>query len=112
MLFGLGINNIQITCKTTWTASSPAFVQHQLRPGGGLGRGRSREGAWSVAALEGRGEAELEATWACHGQGCFPFPGLLEPPYTLGAETSALALIICTCLTVWPRSVHWRGPSS
>ena len=52
MLFGLGINNIQITCKATWAASGPAFVQHQLQPGGGLGRGRSREGAWSVAALE------------------------------------------------------------
>ena len=52
VLFGLGINNIQITCKAIWEASSPASVQHQLQPGGGPGRGRSREGAWSVAALE------------------------------------------------------------
>lgn len=29
-----------------------------------------------------------------------PFPGLLEPPYTLRAETSALVLIIYTCLSV------------
>lgn len=51
----------------------------------------------------------MEVMWARHGQACFPFPGLLEPPYTLRAEISALVLIIYTCLTVWPLPVHLGG---